>query len=114
MTEPVEPEPGRVESAVHRDLERLGALDVGVRGALSEVALVLARAIDNGRDEPASTIAKLAQELRVTLASLTEVKGDDDPVEQFVAGLSAAVRDAAQSGAGDARRGRGQGGAAAR
>jgi hypothetical protein len=66
------------------------------------VAFVLARAIDEAGDEPATTVAKLAQELRVTLGALREVGGgDDDDAAVVAADLSSAVWDAEESGSGD-------------
>lgn len=87
--------------AVRRDLRRLGRLDTGVRGSLAEVAFVLARAIDDADEEPPTTVAKLAQELRVTLGALREVGGDGDDAAGVAADLASAVWDTPQPGPAD-------------
>ena len=87
--------------AGRRDLRRLGRLDTGVRGSLAEVAFVLARAIDDADEEPPTTVAKLAQELRVTLGALREVGGDSDDAAGVADDLSAAVWDTAELGPAD-------------
>lgn len=65
---------GRVEAAVHRDLAALGSAG---KSTLAELALVLARTVDQrGMDEGPSTTVRLISELRVTLNQLREVARD--------------------------------------
>lgn len=118
-------EPGRVEAAVGRDLQVLGAAVDGT--ALAEMALVMARAMDafssralDGTPAEMSALAKAHQELRVTLGVLREVAarvgdGGEDAAELSTPVWSdgAAARDAADAGAADVGSAGGGGGAAA-
>jgi hypothetical protein len=88
--------PRPVEAAVRRDLSRMSGQSVGAQEALTEMALRLAKAID---DWPVTTSAaslsamtKAHQELRATLAALMEVASDAD--DGFGARMSTPVRDA--------------------
>jgi hypothetical protein len=99
---------GRVELAVRRDLRELGSAG---KTALGELALVLARAIDS-RPEAMTTVAKLVQELRVTLGQLRELSvRDGDPGED--GGDNTPVWDAPESGSADVGSAVGGGGSAA-
>jgi hypothetical protein len=80
-----------VEDATRRELERLEALD----SALGAVALTLARALDDGAGMAAAAVSK---ELRATLKELTPRDGGD-PFAEFMASLSAPVRDPSSAGA---------------
>lgn len=92
--EPVAPSHA-VEEAVIRDLARLGGLTTGVRSSLVQVALGLARSMDHAMDTDAgpTAIARLAQELRTTLISLTEVSSDGSLVKELFSRMSAPVGD---------------------
>jgi len=84
-----------VEQATQAELERLEATDT----ALGAIALTLARALDDGAGMAAAAVSK---ELRATLKELTPRDGGD-PFAEFMASLSAPVRDASAPGASDSR-----------
>ena len=87
---------GPVEEATYRELERLDETS----SALGQIALTLARSLDEGAGMAAAAISK---ELRATLKELTPRDGGD-PFAEFMASLSASpVRDAAAPGSADAR-----------
>lgn len=95
-------EPGPVERAVERDLERLGRLDTGVRATLAQMVRKMARAYDLYEGSDLAKLARLNQELRQTLMILTtEVGGDGDGGEE-AAHLSTPVWDGPQPGPADA------------
>jgi Xaa-Pro aminopeptidase len=99
----------RMETAVRRDLLRVGRLDEGVRASLAQSALILAHAIDSYAKEaksPAelSAITKAIQELRTVLGKLVEADDDGDDEAEFAARMSAPVRNPAVPGAEDTRR----------
>lgn len=105
-------ERGPVEAAVQRDLGQLGRLDTGVRATLAEMVMKMARAYDRYEGADLAKLARLNQELRQTLMSLTtEVGGDSDDDE--AAHLSTPVWDGAQPGAADVGAEGGGGGGAA-
>ena len=83
---------GKVELATARTLRGIEET-CPAHDALSAVAVVLAKALDEGAG---LATAAVARELRATLAVLTSAGGgDDDGCEAIVAGLSAPVVDSA-------------------
>ena len=96
---------GTIEAAVQTDLDRLGKLDTGVRGSMAQVALKLARALDNQPDDAGpTTTARLAQELRTTLLALMGVNTKDGTgLRELFDLLSRPVRDAADAGTQESR-----------
>lgn len=92
---------GRLELAVKRDVRAIGKLPDGGH-ALAEIALILARAIDDPA-APLTVKAKLAQELRVTMGQLREVARDSSDGVGDPAGESGSpVWDGPVAGAPDA------------
>lgn len=81
-------EPGPVERSVLADLQRVGQLDKGVRGSLTEMAVKLARAFDICNTDDITALAKLNAELRQTLGRLTDVGSDKGTAEALFAALS--------------------------
>jgi hypothetical protein len=79
-----------VELAVKRDIKAMGARPG--RGTLAALALVLARAIDDG---PApSMVSKMVSELRACMTALGKGGGDDgDDDAGFGVDMSTPVRD---------------------
>jgi hypothetical protein len=111
--------PGRVERAVTDDIAALGDLDGEFHRSMTEVALVLARAVDDsGADGPAAAV-NWARELRMTLDKLREDArerggGDDDgDLGTPVWDQPAAVRHPEVAGAADVGAEGGGGGEAA-
>ncbi len=96
---------GTIEASVQTDLDRLGKLDTGVRGSMAQVALKLARALDNQPDDAGpTTTARLAQELRTTLLALMGVNTKDGTgLRELFDLLSRPVRDAADAGTQESR-----------
>jgi hypothetical protein len=91
--------PGLVEKSVRADIDRVGKIDVGVRGSLKEMALKLARAFDLCETDDITALAKLNAELRQTLSRLTDVGRDDtDTIAALFRRLSAPVRYSPESG----------------
>lgn len=88
-----------MERAVRRDIRDAGSLPAGAR-SLAEIALILARAIDEPGGNLA-TKAKLAQELRVTLGQLREVVRDSVGDSGEAGQPHTPVWDAPQPGAAD-------------
>jgi hypothetical protein len=81
---------GRVELATARSIREIGDLPRGL-GGLAEVALTLARSLDDGAG---LAVAAVARELRATLTKLAEDPGDDgepDPFEAEIAAFSRPV-----------------------
>jgi hypothetical protein len=76
---------GSVEDATGRRLRELGEVD----SPLGQVALTLARTLDEGAGMSAAAVAR---ELRATLKELTPHDSGDD-FAQLMADLSATVRD---------------------
>lgn len=96
---------GKLETAVRRDLRSLPKVESGsvsMRATLVESALVLARAIDErGSGTPATTLAKLVEQLRVTLTkAMAEAASDSDgdDAEKFASDMASPVRDPADPG----------------
>lgn len=87
------PADGPMLAAVKTDLDALGEIDGG-RRTLRQIALWLAGVIDKrGSEEGPSTTAKLATELRATMAALTRKgDGDDDGWDDFTRGISTPTR----------------------
>ena len=85
-----------VEAATEQRLRELGESD----GPLGQVALTLARSLDEGAGMAAAAISK---ELRATLKELTPRDGGD-PFAEFMASLSSSpVRDSSSAGSADSR-----------
>ena len=83
---PSEPrEPGAVEVAVAQSIEEIGELPRGLSG-LSESALTLARALDEGAG---LATAAVARELRATLLELAKDSEGDDGPDPFAAEIAA-------------------------
>jgi hypothetical protein len=81
---------GPVEEATRRQLEGLGEAS----SALGQVALTLARSLDDGAGMAAAAIAK---ELRATLKELTPHDGGDDFTRLMARLTAPEVRDSASS-----------------
>lgn len=83
--------PGPVETRVRADLDAMGQDEKRFRGSLSEIAIVLARSLDqavNADDVNLTKVAQVALQLRTTLLSMTEVSNDDDLLRKFFARFS--------------------------
>jgi len=101
MAESTEDKPyGPIEMQVRRDLDRMGKLDVGVRGSLAAIATRLARALDSTQDDDLTRVSQVSLQLRQTLVSLSDVSNDPELIRQLLSRLStptdgdAEVRDA--------------------
>lgn len=103
------PKPGDVEAAVLRDLRawKLPAAP-SRRGALAELALTLARALD--AKPPVTVAAKLAMELRVQLGQLRELASERASAAGAQGNVSTPVWHEAEPGAADVGAERGGGG----
>lgn len=87
-----EDEPGKIEASVRDNLARLGSLDTGVRASMSEMALKLARALDQCDSGDIASLSKLNSELRQTLNRLTGADGvDSDRLQALLVALSTPV-----------------------
>lgn len=95
--------PGRMLTAVERDLARMEDLTTGVRGSLAALARELARAMDaSDEDKPTpAQVGQLGAQLRVTLNSLAEVASDQNATEAFFRLMRTAVRDTEDAQSGD-------------
>jgi len=102
-----------MERAVMRELRLLGQSRAAHRSALAELALFLARTIDDRDGQAPTTTVRLASELRVTLGQLREVARDADGGGGSAGQLPAPSWDAEDAGPADAGVAGGGGGAAA-
>ena len=77
-TEDVKPRvPGKVETRVSADIEKLGITDAGFSQSYAEIALALARALDRAdEEEDIGKIAQVSLQLRQTLGGMVQI-GDD-------------------------------------
>lgn len=66
-----------VEAAVRSDIEELGDL-VGVEPSLAATAIKLAKAIDQGGGDDGRMLPALTRELRITMKTLADGRGDGD------------------------------------
>ena len=87
---------GAMETAVASNLDRLRRADAinPDREALCELALTLARTLDDGAG---MAVAAVARELRATLDALVRSEAPiDDDISRFITALSTPIRDTTQ------------------
>lgn len=96
--------PGPVETSVIADLDALPKQDTtGLRRSLREMALKLARAMDECETKDVAALSRANAELRQTLARLTGAGADDrSTLADFLRLMSTPVRDETVTGAADA------------